>query len=215
MRVRMLFLALALAGFSAHSENSDDENKGRVIAKPVLADTPEAFATQARWIEDEMEPGGRYEFAKAADKQRVKVVLEQMGTLLQRAGSVAAMDQGTKVVLFNDQEEINGLLTHNDANRLVCESRQPVGSHIPVTHSTPIGRSRKQRATRRPVCNSTTCRACAMAAAPTAIRVLRGGCSSAAAVPAATDYSGKLAASGMTVIFVVLEISIPDNGWTQ
>jgi len=134
MRVRMLFLALALAGFSAHGENSDDENKGRVIAKPVLADTPEAFATQARWIEDEMEPGGRYEFAKAADKQRVKVVLEQMGTLLQRAGSVAAMDQGTKVVLFNDQEEINGLLTHNDANRLVCESRQPVGSHIPVTH---------------------------------------------------------------------------------
>jgi hypothetical protein len=32
--------------------------------------------------------------------------------------------------LFNAQEEVNGILKHNDNNRLVCESRAPIGSNI-------------------------------------------------------------------------------------
>ena len=132
MRVQVvLFAVAALLGASAQAvENSD---KSKVIEKPVVADTPETFAQQASWIEQEMQPEGRYEFAKPADKQRVKVLMSQMSSMLQRAGSVAAMDHDSKVQLFNDQEEVNGLLKHNDANRLVCSSRQPIGSHIPVT----------------------------------------------------------------------------------
>jgi hypothetical protein len=81
-----------------------------------------------------MQPDGRYEFTKPADRQRVKVLLAQMSNLLTGSGSVAAMDHSTRITLFNDQEEINGLLKRNVANRLVCESRKPTGSHIPVTH---------------------------------------------------------------------------------
>lgn len=132
MRVHVLLFAVAaLAGSPAHA--LEDSDKGKVIEKPVIADSPEAFAQQAAWIEQEMQPAGRYEFTKPADKQRVKVLLSEMSGMLQRAGSVASMDQETRVRMFNDQEEVNGLLKHNDANRLVCESHQPVGSHIPVT----------------------------------------------------------------------------------
>jgi hypothetical protein len=132
MRGRIvLFAVVALVGSSAYAV--EDSDKSKVIEKPVVADTPETFAQQAAWIETEMQPEGRYEFTKPADKQRVNVLLGQMSNLMQRSGSVASMDHDTRVQLFNDQEEVNGLLKHNDANRLVCESHQPIGSHIPTT----------------------------------------------------------------------------------
>ena len=132
MRSRIVLFALVvLAGSSVHAAGNSD--KSMVIEKPVVADTPETFAQQAAWIEKEMQPDGRYEFTKPADKQRVNVLIGQMSNLLQRSGSVASMDHDTRVQMFNDQEEVNGLLKHNDANRLVCQSYQPIGSHIPTT----------------------------------------------------------------------------------
>jgi len=129
MRTATLLLAVALFAPSAFAVESAE-----IIEKPLVADTPETFARQTSWIEQEMQLDGRYEFIKPADKQRVRALLDQMSNLLQRAETVAAMDNATRIQLFNDQEEVNGLLKRNDANRLVCESRQPTGSHIPVTH---------------------------------------------------------------------------------
>ena len=127
-----LLCAILLAAPCAHATDSDD-NAGKVIDKPVLADDPAKFATQNDWIAEQMKPGGRYEFIKPAEKQRVTTVLAQMASLLARSGSVDAMNHDTRLQLFNDQEEVNGILKHNDSNRLVCESRAPIGSHIPVT----------------------------------------------------------------------------------
>jgi hypothetical protein len=127
--IATLFIALTANAATPVAQDSD-----KVVEKPAVADTPEAFARQTAWIEQQMQPDGRYEFTRPADKERVRVLLGQMANLLQRAGTVAALDPNAKVELFNDQEEVNGILRHNDANRLVCESRAPVGSHIPVTH---------------------------------------------------------------------------------
>jgi hypothetical protein len=143
MRIQVLLFAVLLS--PALQAQETDENQGKVIEKPVVADTPETFATQTEWIENEMKDGGRYEFTKAADKQRVHVLLGQMGNLLQRSGSVAAMDQSTKVALFNDQEEVNGILKHNDSNRLVCQSIKPIGSNIPQTHCHTYGQLEQTR----------------------------------------------------------------------
>jgi len=156
MRSPVLILAAALFVRIACATDAAD-----IIEKPVTADTPATFAQQAAWIEQEMQPDGRYEFTKPADRQRVKVLLAQMSNLLERSGSVAAMDQSARLALFNDQEEVNGLLKHNDADRLVCESRQPIGSHIPVTHCHTYRQSKKRRAIRRSACSSSICRACA------------------------------------------------------
>jgi hypothetical protein len=131
MRTVLLLAAVLFSTLSFAGER-DDIDPNKVVEKPAVADTPEAFARQLAWIEQEMQPEGRYEFIKPSDKARVHVLLDQMGSMLQRAGSVAAMDNATRIDLFNKQEEANSLLKHNDANRLVCESRAPIGSHIPV-----------------------------------------------------------------------------------
>ena len=44
-----------------------------------------------------------------------------MTSLLNKAVSVAAMTMQDKVTLFNTQEHLNGILTHSDSERLVCE----------------------------------------------------------------------------------------------
>jgi hypothetical protein len=132
MRIHVLLLLVLLVP-AVHAGETDSD-QGKVIEKPVVADTPETFAKQSEWIEHEMKKGGRYEFASPADVRRVTALLGQMSNLLQRSGSVAAMDQATKVALFNNQEEVNGILKHNDSNRLVCENIKPVGSNIAHTH---------------------------------------------------------------------------------
>ncbi|HET7063530.1 MAG TPA: hypothetical protein VFI49_04575, partial [Rudaea sp.] len=100
MRVHVLLFAVAaLAGVSVHA--AEDVDKSKVIEKPLVADTPETFAQQASWVAQEMQPDGRYEFTKPADKQRVNVLLTQMSNLLQRSGSVAAMDHATRLQMFN------------------------------------------------------------------------------------------------------------------
>jgi hypothetical protein len=143
MRIHVLLLAMLLSPALQALETG--KNQGKVVEKPVVADTPETFARQSAWIENEMKEGGRYEFATASDRQRVHVLLDQMSNLLQRSGSVAAMDQSTKVQLFNNQEEVNGILKHNDSNRLVCENLKPIGSNISQTHCYTFGQIEQTR----------------------------------------------------------------------
>jgi hypothetical protein len=49
------------------------------------------------------------------------------------------------VQLFNTQEHLNGILTHSDSNRLVCERRAPVGTNIPVNSCKTVGQIEKER----------------------------------------------------------------------
>jgi hypothetical protein len=105
----------------------------KVLEKPVGADTPEKFAAAAKQVRDGMNQGGRYEFIRPEDKGKVETDLNAIEGMLQKSGSTAAMSEKEKLALFNTQEHLNGLLTHNDRNRLICESRAPLGSHLPVT----------------------------------------------------------------------------------
>jgi hypothetical protein len=124
-----LCAAVMLCCVSASAQDGKTDKNG-VIEKPVLADTPDKFAEQTQRIHEDMQVGGRYEFTSPTDRKRVDALLGQMASLLQVAGSVDAMNHDTRIVLFNAQEEVNGLLKHNDSNRLVCESRAPIGSNI-------------------------------------------------------------------------------------
>jgi hypothetical protein len=80
-----------------------------------------------------MGTGGRYEFITRDDKAKVDSDLAAMSAMLQKYGSVAAMTQLEKVQLFNTQEQLNGVLTHSDRNRLVCEHKAPLGTTIART----------------------------------------------------------------------------------
>ena len=102
----------------------------KVVEKPVAADTSEKFAQTAEQIHKEMTQGGRYEFIRPDDKAKVEADLNSMGTMLQKSGSVAAMNLTEKTQLFNTQEHLNGILTHSDRERLVCENNAPTGSNL-------------------------------------------------------------------------------------
>src|ERR1700759_5248950 len=120
----------------------------KVIEKPVAADTPQKFAETVTALQEEMSAGGRYEFIRPDDKAKVEADLNTMTALLLKAGSVTAMTQVDKVQLFNAQENLNGILTHSDSNRLVCEHKAPVGTSIPRTTCETVGDiERNRRAT--------------------------------------------------------------------
>jgi hypothetical protein len=129
MKIFTVAAIFTLCAGLAHAQDAKTDKYG-VVEKPVLADTTEKFSEQTQQIHQDMELGGRYEFTSPADRQKVDRLLGQMATLLESAGSVDTMNHDMRIVLFNDQEEVNGILKHNDSNRLVCESRAPIGSNI-------------------------------------------------------------------------------------
>ncbi len=110
-----------------------------VIQKPVAADTPEKFTQTAEQVRKEMGAGGRYEFIRPDDKTKVNADLDSMAAMLQKSGSVGAMKEDEKVQLFNTQEHLNGMLTHSDRNRLVCENSAPTGSNLRRTTCMTVG----------------------------------------------------------------------------
>jgi len=101
--------------------------------KPLVARTYEAFKQDSARIRKQMQPGGTFEHISPSDQERVETQLGTMSKLLEAHSSQAEMSETDKVALLNAQEEINGILQHNDNNRLVCEHVAPVGSHRPVT----------------------------------------------------------------------------------
>lgn len=105
----------------------------QVVEKPLVAQTLDSFVQESAKIRAQMAPGEVYGYIKPADKARVETRLGDMQRLLEAHASERDMRPADKVALANAQEEVNGILRHNDYNRLVCESKAPVGSHIPVT----------------------------------------------------------------------------------
>ena len=101
--------------------------------KAFNADTVEKFNATADSVRKEMEPGGRYQYVKPDERKKIDTALDDMTKLFAENGSVAAMNQDTKVKLFNDQEVVNSILQQRDGDRVICKNEAPLGSHIPVT----------------------------------------------------------------------------------
>jgi hypothetical protein len=105
----------------------------QVVEKPLVAQSLDSFNTEAAKIREQMRPGGVYDHIASKDKGRVEERLDQMQKLLSAHSADGDLRREDKVALLNAQEEVNGILRHNDNNRLVCEHTAPVGSHVPKT----------------------------------------------------------------------------------
>ena len=125
--VLMVVLLLVPCAYAVAGNNS------KVVEKPLIARTLDGFNKDSARIRTQMEPGGIYDNISKTDKNRVEVRLGDMLKLLQANVANNDMDTHDKVALANAQEDINGILSHNDNNRLVCQHFMPVGSHIPIT----------------------------------------------------------------------------------
>lgn len=103
-------------------------------AKPdVKANTKDEFAAVADHVRQQMAPGGRFDSVNKNDQETVNRDLGSMESLYDKFGQVDAMDQASKIQLYNSQSEVNAILTRNDGNREVCEQVKPMGSNIPKT----------------------------------------------------------------------------------
>jgi hypothetical protein len=136
-----LFCAIACLFLVATAYAADE----LVIDKPLVAQTLAGFDQEATEIRAGMHQGGRYEFLKADDKSRIEARLNSIQALLQKHASQNDLNSGDKITVANAQEEVNALLKHNDSNRLVCESRAPIGSHLPVKTCRTYGEIEMQR----------------------------------------------------------------------
>jgi hypothetical protein len=101
--------------------------------KQVNADTKEAFADISQNVRRQMDTGGKYEFVPVDERGKIDKSFGEMTALFDQYGTVSAMSQDAKIKLFNDQEIVNSILTKRDRDRVICESKAPVGSHIRQT----------------------------------------------------------------------------------
>ena len=117
--------AIALSGAAGAKENYKE--------KAFNADTRDKFEAVAANVREEMEDGGRYQYVKQDERKKIDAALSEMSALFAETGSVQAMDEDTKIKLFNDQEIVNSILQRRDGDRVICKKQAPVGSHIPIT----------------------------------------------------------------------------------
>jgi len=118
-----------------------------VVKKPVdKADTPEKLQAMIDSIHAEMAPEKRYEYMNPTERRDVDSDFAKMMALMTKAGSVSAMKEGDRVALFNTQEHVNGILTHTDRNRVVCERHQKLGSNLPVNECSTVAEIERNRA---------------------------------------------------------------------
>lgn len=99
----------------------------------VRADTKAKFDLVAAEVRNQLVPGGRFEFVTKEEYAALNNSLGSMGALFGKFETVARMDRDAKIALFNDQEVGNAILKRRDAERMICRSELPTGSHIPTT----------------------------------------------------------------------------------
>lgn len=102
-------------------------------AKPLMAQTLDAFKQDEARIRKDMQSGGKYGYISSSDKSLVETRLADMQSLLAAHSNASDMPAQDKIALFNAQEEINSILYHNDNDRLVCEHKAKMGTNIATT----------------------------------------------------------------------------------
>ena len=128
-RIVLILAALALCALALPSM----ARPAKVKPVQVHADTKATFDVVAAEVRSQLVAGGRFEFVPKDEQVKLNNSLNAMGAAFDKFGSVAQMDRETKIALFNDQEVVNGILKRRDAERLICRSELPTGSHIPTT----------------------------------------------------------------------------------
>ncbi|WP_343849670.1 hypothetical protein [Rhodanobacter soli] len=128
-RVALILVLLALCALASPLL----ARSAKVKPMQVQADTKAKFDAVAAEVRAQLAPGGRFEFVTKEEQAKLDTNLDAMGALFDKYGTVAQMDRDTKIALFNGQEVVNGILKQRDAERLICRSEMPTGSHIPTT----------------------------------------------------------------------------------
>lgn len=133
-RLAFISLLLALAGgpaLAATTRASVDVAGG-------------AFAEQRKAIEADLADGETYSEISTEDRATVNQALDRIAGLFQAYGSVERLSWEDRTQMFNDQEQINNILTKaGEDSRLVCRREKKVGSHRVTTQCSTVANRRR------------------------------------------------------------------------
>ncbi|KFN49324.1 hypothetical protein [Arenimonas composti] len=111
----------------------------------VLSIESEDFAAQRQQIEADLADGETYAEISSMDRRTVRELLDRIAGRLENAGSVDAMSADQKAQLFNEQEQVNQILTQAAADsRLVCRQEAPTGSRFKKTTCFTVAERRRR-----------------------------------------------------------------------
>lgn len=107
--------------------------------------TAETFQLQIDQVRTAMQQGGRFEYISDDDREIVENGLAFMHDLIGKNGSVAAMKDEDRLLLFNRQERVNSLLTKNDSQRIICAHGMQTGSLFKATSCHTVAELEKRK----------------------------------------------------------------------
>lgn len=120
MLVAVLMFALPLLAFARDA-----------VPHTVIRDIPGFVAHQMALREDLDAP--KFQHVAAADKERLTAAQDRMLPLLERVRSTDELTDDERVVVYNAQSEIAGILADAELDRPICERAELAGSHFRQT----------------------------------------------------------------------------------
>lgn len=110
------------------------------------AATPEQFREMRQQVEAGFVEGGDYAHLTQMQRRDVIAGLEYIEDLLRRHRSIDAMNERTKVRLFNRQEEVNRILSGiSEDDQVVCDREERTGTRMRDVKCGTLGAIRERR----------------------------------------------------------------------
>lgn len=138
----LMLSVLALAPLAANANIASD---GAFSPEKGL-DLSGSFEAQRDAIIKALGDGKTYAEISPDDRQRVTSSLNRITGLLDGAQSVDQLTEATRVEVFNEQEQVNTVLTQaREDSRLVCTREKKVGSHRTTNNCMTVAERRRAR----------------------------------------------------------------------
>ncbi len=103
-----------------------------------------SFAQQLSTIRQQLDDGKTYSELSAENRSKVEAALSRMATVLNSHPDVDTLREEDKVVLFNDQETVNTLLSKASSDsRLICRREAVIGSLRTTTQCKTVAERRR------------------------------------------------------------------------
>ena len=116
------------------------------IPAPLDLETVADFAVYQTVKTEQLHNSEQYAEITPDQRSRALTLMAEIGAILERSGSMAAMPPIPRVDVFNRQEELNQILANAaDDSRVICRRERPTGSKLPVNNCLTLAERRKNR----------------------------------------------------------------------
>ena len=131
-------IVLAVALLAASACHATDNKSDDMTASD--------FSSQKAAFVQQLDDGKTYVEITPENRKQVVSLLDRMDATLQHAGSVKQLTDEDRVAFFNEQEQVNTILTKAaDDSRVTCSRETPTGSHKFITKCRTMAERRRDR----------------------------------------------------------------------